>query len=61
VNEKPTDCKPWVNAGSFNYYRRQIKNPGVANSAEERSKTFPGIARAIASQFSLFLVSQGEE
>lgn len=60
VLEKPTDCKPWVNAGSFDYLKRRIKSVGVANSAEERSKTFPGIARAIAKQCSYFLLGDDE-
>lgn len=41
----------WVNGGSKRADGSQRKNQGVAHSAKERSKTFLGIAKAMAEQW----------
>lgn len=47
---KPTGC--WVVQSGGNTCRVKLKNQnGCANNAKDRSKTFPGIARAMAEQW----------
>lgn len=53
---KPTkiiteNIKPFVNAGSFSSNGQRRKKTGVKYSSIERSKTFPGIAKAMAEQW----------
>lgn len=53
---EPTDLiteniKPFVNAGSFSANGERRKKTGFTFSATERSKTFPGIAKAMAEQW----------
>lgn len=43
-----TDTKPWVD--STNEYRRHLQHRGV-RSSKNRSRTFPGIAEAMAEQW----------
>ena len=53
---KPEGTRAYVNGGSFRQKGHvRSNNIGVANSAKVRSKTFPGIAKAIAEQWSAFL------
>ena len=49
--EKPTGTIPFVNAGSKTSTGQTRKNVGIKHSAIERSKTFPGIAKAMAEQW----------
>ena len=42
---------PFVNGGSFSSNGQRRKKTGVKSSAKERSKTFPGIAHAMAAQW----------
>ena len=41
----------WVSAGSFNSKGERRKNIGIQHAQSERSKTFHGIARAMAEQW----------
>jgi len=55
-NLKPTDIivdniVSWVNGGSKNSKGEQRKNIGVKHKAKNRSKTFLGIAKAMAEQW----------
>lgn len=55
-NLNPTDIitdgvTPFVNAGSFTATGERRKKTGVTYSARNRSKTFPGIAKAMAEQW----------
>lgn len=45
------NIKPFVNAGSKSSNGERRKKIGVRYSAKERSKTFPGIAKAMATQW----------
>lgn len=62
VMVKPEDCRPFVSAGS-NTYRNGIKvkrgHRGFVNGSKERSKTFNGIAKTIADQYSQYITSRG--
>ena len=49
--EKPQGTKPFVNAGSKTSNGEYRKLKGCKSSAKERSKTFFGIGRAMASQW----------
>ena len=52
TNNVKTEAVPFVNAGSFSSNGERRKKQGVKYSAKARSKTFPGIAKAMASQWS---------
>lgn len=47
----------WVSGGSKDGKGNVRKQVGIHHSAKERSKTFPGIAKAIAEQFSEYLIN----
>lgn len=42
---------PWVYGGSFNHNGERRKNIGIHRDAKDRSKTFIGVARAMAAQW----------
>lgn len=52
---KPTEIvkeyRPYVNAGTFKYNGEKREYTGVANSKKDRSKTFIGVAKAMAEQW----------
>lgn len=58
--EKPEQTRPFVNAGSKRANGEPRKLIGCRHSALERSKTFPGIAKAMAEQWA-GPVETGEE
>lgn len=59
VTLKPSNVRPWVNGGckdAHGNYRRFQGRP--ERDPKNRAKTFPGIANAMASQWSAFLQEQ---
>ena len=46
-----TEYQPFINGGGLRLDRFDYQNKKFANSALERSKTFPGIAKAMATQW----------
>lgn len=51
TNNVKENAVPFVNAGSFSSNGERRKQQGIKYSAKERSKTFPGIAKAMAEQW----------
>ena len=45
------EYQPFINGGGLRLNRKNYDNKKFANSAIERSKTFPGIAKAMATQW----------
>lgn len=52
-----TEYQPFINGGGGNLSRPNYKGKTFANGSTERSKTFPGIARAMAEQWGAFIES----
>jgi len=46
-----TEYQPFINGGGLRLGKENYKNRKFANNALERSKTFPGIAKAMATQW----------
>jgi hypothetical protein len=46
-----TEYQPYINGGGLRLDRDNYQNKKFANNAKERSKTFPGIAKAMATQW----------
>ena len=47
-----SEYQPFINGGGLRLDRKNYQNKKFANNALERSKTFPGIAKAMADQWS---------
>ncbi len=51
---------PYVSAGSFDSKGNRREKVGCTNAAKERSKTFVGVARAMAEQWSVAILDNGD-
>jgi hypothetical protein len=64
TTSQPKDTIPYVNGGTFrtrNGKRERLNRCGITSGARNRSKTFKGIAKAIASQWSSYLQDKANQ
>lgn len=55
---KPEETLKWVNAGTKQADGSKLERIGLHNSSRERSKTFLGIAEAMAKQWSSYVIER---
>jgi len=56
--EQPEETIKWINAGTKGSDGSKLERIGLHNSSRERSKTFLGIAEAMARQWSSYVIER---